>query len=153
KALRSMETKQAGFWTTPDPTFASYDELMTAVATPTDGRIYRVEQALRDGALIDEVAAASGIDPWFVDQIASFVELREELEQAQSLTTALLRRAKRHGLSDRQIAALRPELAGADAVRLLRHRAGVRPVYKAVDTCAAEFDANTPYFYSTYEDE
>src|ERR1700742_1046080 len=73
KALRSMETKAAGFWTTPDPHFDSYDELMAAVATPTDGRIYRVEQALREGVEIDEVAAASGIDPWFVDQIASFV--------------------------------------------------------------------------------
>jgi carbamoyl-phosphate synthase large subunit len=153
KALRSMETKAAGFWTTPDPHFAGYDELMAAVATPTDGRIYRVEQALREGVEIDEIAAASGIDPWFVDQIASFVELREHIEAAQSLTPQLLRRAKRHGLSDRQLAALRPELAGADAVRLLRHRAGVRPVYKAVDTCAAEFDANTPYFYSTYEEE
>ena len=153
KALRSMETKAAGFWTVPDPEFSSYDELMAAVATPTDGRIYRVEQALRQGVSIDEIALASGIDPWFVDQIASFVELREHIEDAQGLTEPLLRRAKRHGLSDRQIAALRPELAGADAVRLLRHRAGVRPVYKAVDTCAAEFDANTPYFYSTYEEE
>jgi carbamoyl-phosphate synthase large subunit len=153
KALRSMETKAAGFWTVPDPEFSSYEDLMAAVATPTDGRIYRVEQALRQGVSIDEIALASGIDPWFVDQIASFVELREHIEDAQGLTEPLLRRAKRHGLSDRQIAALRPELAGADAVRLLRHRAGVRPVYKAVDTCAAEFDANTPYFYSTYEEE
>jgi carbamoyl-phosphate synthase large subunit len=153
KALRSMETKQGGFWTTPDPEFDSLDALLEAVATPTAGRIYRIEQALRVGVSVDEVAQRSGVDPWFVDQIASFVELRVEIEAAQSLTSTLLRKAKRHGLSDRQIAALRPELAGPDAVRLLRHRAGIRPVYKAVDTCAAEFDANTPYFYSTYEEE
>ena len=68
-------------------------------------------------------------------------------------TPQLLRRAKRAGLSDRQLAALRPELAGEDGVRALRHRLGVRPVYKTVDTCAAEFAATTPYHYSTYDEE
>ncbi|HEY2984541.1 MAG TPA: carbamoyl-phosphate synthase large subunit, partial [Jatrophihabitantaceae bacterium] len=90
---------------------------------------------------------------WFVDQVASLVELRAELVDAPALTPALLRKAKRHGISDRQLAALRPELAGEDGVRLLRLRAGIRPVYKAVDTCAAEFAATTPYHYSSYDEE
>ncbi len=152
KALRSMETKDASFWTRPDPVL-SRDELCDAISTPTDGRIYRVEQGLREGMPVDEVAALSGIDPWFLDQIAQIVELRSEITDAPALTPALLRKAKRHGLSDRQLAALRPELAGEDGVRLLRLRAGVRPVYKTVDTCAAEFAAATPYHYSSYDEE
>ena len=152
KALRSMETKDAGFWTRPDPVLDG-NELRAAVATPTDGRLYAVERALRAGWSVDDVAATCGIDPWFVDQIAQLVELRAELVDAPALTPELLRRAKRHGVSDRQLAALRPELAGEDGVRLLRLRAGIRPVYKTVDTCAAEFDATTPYHYSSYDDE
>ncbi|NMI00034.1 carbamoyl-phosphate synthase large subunit [Pseudonocardia acidicola] len=145
KALRSMETTAAGFWTTPDP------DGEPDVTTPTDGRLYAVERALRAGASVDEVAGRSGIDPWFLDQIALLVELRQELLDAPVLEAALLRRAKRAGLSDRQIAALRPEFAGEDGVRALRHRLGIRPVYKTVDTCAAEFAARTPYHYSAYE--
>ena len=120
---------------------------------PTDGRIYAIERALRAGAGVTEVAEATGIDPWFVDQFALILEVGQELAEAPAVTAELLRRAKRHGLSDRQIAALRPELAGEDGVRLLRHRAGIRPVYKTVDTCAAEFAALTPYHYSSYDSE
>src|SRR5690606_20153511 len=109
---------------------------------------------LRLGATVEQVAEASGgIDPWFIDQIASLVELREEIVAAPVLDEELLRRAKRAGLSDRQIAALRPELAGEDGVRSLRHRLGLHPVYKTVDTCAAEFPARTPYHYSSYDEE
>ena len=151
KALRSMETKAVGFWTTPDPDTMSLDALLAAVRTGHDGRLYTVERALRLGASVDEVHQASGIDPWFLDQIAMLVELRAEIETAPVLDEELLRRAKHHGLSDRQIAALRPELAGEDGVRALRHRLGVRPVFKTVDTCAAEFAAKTPYHYSAYE--
>ena len=152
KALRSTETSDAGFWTRADP---ELDErgLADAVRVPTDGRIYRVEQALRATWSVERVAELSCIDPWFVDQIAQLVELRAELVDAPALTPALLRKAKRHGLSDRQLAALRPELAGEAGVRLLRWRAGIRPVYKTVDTCAAEFDALTPYHYSSYDEE
>ncbi|MEK6440565.1 carbamoyl-phosphate synthase large subunit [Pseudonocardia sp. T1-2H] len=145
KALRSMETTSAGFWTTPDPA----DE--PDVATPTDGRILAVERALRGGASIEDVAAKSGIDPWFLDQIQALIELRAEIEAAPVLDAALLRRAKRAGLSDRQLAAIRSEFAGEDGIRALRHRLGIRPVYKTVDTCAAEFAARTPYHYSAYE--
>ena len=145
KALRSMETAASGFWTVPDPAEAP------DVATPTDGRIYAVERLLRAGASVAEVAGLSRIDPWFVDQIDGLVALRTEIVDAPVLDGVLLRRAKRAGLSDRQLAALRPELAGEDGVRALRHRLGVRPVYKTVDTCAAEFAARTPYHYSAYE--
>ena len=152
KALRSLETREAGFWTGPDPVLPD-QELRAAVAAPTDGRLYRVEQALRRGWSVDEVAELSCIDAWFVDQIAHIVELRTELVDAAVLTPGLLHKAKRHGISDRQLAALRPELAGEDGVRLLRRRAGIRPVYKTVDTCAAEFAARTPYHYSSYDEE
>ncbi|MEH1013376.1 carbamoyl-phosphate synthase large subunit [Micromonospora sp. CPCC 206060] len=154
KAMRSMETKAAGFWTQPDPAGATLENTLDALRVPHDGRLYTVERALRLGATIGQVCAASGgIDPWFLDQIAALVELRAEIISAAVLDADLLRRAKRAGLSDRQLAALRPELAAEDGVRTLRHRLGVRPVYKTVDTCAAEFAAKTPYHYSSYDDE
>src|SRR6185295_8536266 len=108
---------------------------------------------LRLGASVEQVCDAGGYDPWFVGQIADLVELRDEIVDAAVLDEPLLRQAKRAGLSDRQLAALRPELAGEDGVRSLRHRLGLRPVYKTVDTCAAEFAARTPYHYSTYDEE
>jgi carbamoyl-phosphate synthase large subunit len=152
KALRSMETKAAGFWTQPEPALP-VEELLARAATPTDGRLYWVERALRAGATVETVAERTGIDPWFLDQIALIGEVGGEVRDAPTLTVDLLRRAKRHGLSDRQIAALRPELAGEDGVRALRHRLGIRPVFKTVDTCAAEFAATTPYHYSSYDEE
>ncbi len=150
KVMRSLETKRAGFWTGDDPD-KTLDELLTGLRTATDGRLYDIEQALRLGGSVEVVAEASGVDPWFVDQIATLVALRGELVDAPVLDERLLRRAKHSGLSDRQIAALRPELAGEAGVRTLRERLGIRPVYKTVDTCAAEFDATTPYHYSSYE--
>ncbi len=177
KALRSTETTASGFWTTPDPDTVSSDVFpenvtkttpeatfslktsidsaregaLQALRTPHDGRIYTAERALRYGASVADVAAASSVDPWFIDQIARLVELRAEIAAAPVLDGVLLRRAKRLGCSDQQLAALRPELPDEDAVRRLRHRMGVRPVYKTVDTCAAEFAAATPYYYSAYE--
>ncbi|MGW5313221.1 carbamoyl-phosphate synthase large subunit [Nocardia thailandica] len=163
KVLRSLETKAAGFWTAEDGKWAPADAndpasvraaieaILADLRVPTEGRIYQVERALRFGASIEETAAASGIDPWFVAEIAGLVGLREEILDAPVLDEDLLRHAKHNGLSDRQLAALRPELAGEAGVRALRHRLGVRPVYKTVDTCAAEFEAKTPYHYSAYE--
>ncbi|MGY1723727.1 carbamoyl-phosphate synthase large subunit [Blastococcus sp. SYSU DS0533] len=152
KAMRSTETKVAGFWT-GGAEARSAEELLEALRTPVDGRLYTAEAALAAGATVEQVAEASGFDPWFVDQVALVREVAEEVRETPSLTAGLLRRAKRHGLSDRQIAALRPELAGEDGVRALRWRLGVRPVYKTVDTCAAEFAARTPYHYSSYDEE
>jgi len=153
KALRSAETGTPGFWTGPDPEGATIASTLEALRTPHDGRLTTVERALRLGASVAEVCQASGYDAWFVDQIASLVDLRAELVSAPVLDGPLLRRAKRAGLSDRQVAALRGELAGEDGVRALRHRLGLRPVYKTVDTCAAEFAAETPYHYSSYDEE
>ncbi|WP_396898314.1 carbamoyl-phosphate synthase large subunit [Mycolicibacterium sp.] len=150
KVMRSLETGRAGFWTAPDSD-ADVEQLLTNLRTPTDGRLYDIEQALRLGASVEQVADASGVDPWFVDQIAGLVTLRAELRDAPVLDENLLRRAKHSGLSDRQIAALRPELAGESGVRALRTRLGIHPVFKTVDTCAAEFEARTPYHYSSYE--
>ncbi|WP_067814081.1 carbamoyl-phosphate synthase large subunit [Nocardia inohanensis] len=151
KVLRSLETKATGFWTLPDGEWTDVQAVLDDLKVPTEGRIYQVERALRLGASIEDVAAASGIDPWFVAEVAGLVELRQEIIDAPVLDESLLRNAKHYGLSDRQIAALRPELAGEAGVRELRHRLGIRPVYKTVDTCAAEFEAKTPYHYSAYE--
>ena len=150
KVMRSLETGRAGFWTAPDPDL-SVDELLEGLKTPTDGRLYDIELALRLGATVEVVAEASGVDPWFVEQIAGLVTLRTELVDAPVLDEEMLRRSKHHGLSDRQVAALRPELAGEVGVRALRQRLGIHPVFKTVDTCAAEFEAKTPYHYSSYE--
>ena len=150
KVMRSLETSRAGFWTKPD-TEGSAEDALERLRTPTEGRLYDVELALRLGASVDRVAEASGIDPWFVAQIAELLVLRQEVSDAAVLDADLLRRCKHSGLSDRQIAALRPELAGEDGVRSLRRRLGIHPVYKTVDTCAAEFEAKTPYHYSSYE--
>ncbi|HKS51237.1 MAG TPA: carbamoyl-phosphate synthase large subunit [Pseudonocardiaceae bacterium] len=152
KAMRSMETPVAGFWTKPDSPDATLDSQLSALAVPHDGRLYTVERALRLGATVAQVAQVSGIDPWFVDQIAGLTELRAELLAAPELDERLLRRAKRAGVSDRQLAALRGDLAEPE-IAALRRRLGVRPVYKTVDTCAAEFAARTPYHYSAYEND
>lgn len=150
KVMRSLETGRAGFWTGPEVE-GTAAEILERLHTPTDGRLYDIEAALRFGASVEDVAQASGVDPWFVEQIFGLVALRADLLQAPVLDEVLLRRSKHNGLSDRQIAALRPELAGEMGVRSLRQRLGIHPVYKTVDTCAAEFEAKTPYHYSTYE--
>ena len=154
--LRSLENKQAGFWTVPDESFAGENATDVAVILedlrrPTEGRLYDAELALRLGASIEDVYEASGIDPWFLAELQALVEFRTELVEAPVLSEQLLRRAKFFGLSDRQIAVLRPEFAGEDGVRRLRWSLGIRPVFKTVDTCAAEFEAKTPYHYSAYE--
>ncbi|MDP9183516.1 MAG: carbamoyl-phosphate synthase large subunit, partial [Actinomycetota bacterium] len=149
KAMRSLEQAPSGFWTEPDEPLTK-DEALTKAARPHDGRLHTVEPALRLGASVEEVFEATKIDRWFLDQILSLVELRAEIE-AGELTEALLRKAKRMGCSDKQIAALRG--VSEQHVRALRHELGIRPVYKTVDTCAAEFKAETPYHYSSYDEE
>lgn len=156
KVMRSLEQKQAGFWTRPDEYFAGeratdVDAVLEDLKTPTDGRMYDVELALRLGATVEQVHEVSAIDPWFLAELEALVAFRKELENAPVLDEDLLREAKVFGLSDAQIAALRPELAGENGVRSLRWSLGVRPVYKTVDTCAGEFEAQTPYHYSAYE--
>ena len=149
KAMRSLEQSPSGFWVTPDPPGTAQDALELA-RTPHDGRLHTVERALRLGATPAQVIEATAIDPWFVDQLMQLVELRLTLETGE-LSEPLLRKAKRMGCSDQQIAAVRGICE--QQVRALRHELGVRPVYKTVDTCAAEFAAETPYHYSSYDDE
>lgn len=156
KVMRSLETKQAGFWTVSDEDFAgerATDKaaVLEDLKRPTEGRLYDVELAMRLGATVDEIYQASSIDPWFLHELMALVEFRQQLIDAPVLDVDLLRYAKFLGLSDRQIAALRPEFAGEDGVRSLRWSLGIHPVFKTVDTCAGEFEAKTPYHYSSYE--
>lgn len=149
KALRSLEKKGSQFTFVGDP--GDKAELLETAKVPTDGRINTVMQAMRAGATPDEVFEATKIDPWFVDQLFLILEHANELAAAEKLDPQLLAAAKRHGFSDAQIAGIRD--LREDVVREVRHALGVRPVYKTVDTCAAEFAAKTPYFYSSYDEE
>jgi carbamoyl-phosphate synthase large subunit len=155
KALRSLEDPKAPFdYTFPrlaaTPTAgAGVEALLEEAARPHDGRLGAVVQALRAGASVDEVHAATGIDPWFVDQLVLLLEVAATVETAPELTADVLRLAKRHGFSDAQVASIRH--LSEDVVRGVRWALGVRPVYKTVDTCAAEFAARTPYHYSSYD--
>jgi carbamoyl-phosphate synthase large subunit len=148
KALRSLErpgfdSAATGEWH-PGP---------TDVFTATDRRIVEVERALLAGGSIEDVAAASKIDPWFVDQIGLVAEISESLrgKALQEVDQDELLDAKRHGLSDARIASLTGTTE--DDVRTRRLDLGVEAVFKTVDTCAGEFEARTPYYYSTYEEE
>ncbi|MBR7742128.1 carbamoyl-phosphate synthase large subunit [Phycicoccus sp. BSK3Z-2] len=152
KALRSLEKAGSSFhWDGERPTTEAGRAMLDTARRPTDGRLLLVQQALRAGLTVEEVHDATRIDPWFLDQVALVNEVAEEVATAEELTPDLLRLAKRHGFSDVQLAALRemPE----PVVRGVRHALGVRPVYKTVDTCAAEFAARTPYHYSSYDEE
>jgi carbamoyl-phosphate synthase large subunit len=149
KALRSMESRGASFgWEGPPGDAA---ELLRRCATPHDGRLATMHEALRAGASVADVVEATAIDPWFVDQIAQIEEIAERIRGGISLDPETLRVAKGAGFSDAQIGQLR-RMSEA-GVREVRWGLGVRPVYHAVDTCAAEFAARTPYLYSTYDDE
>ena len=149
KALRSLERPGASLsWanTPGDPA-----ELLERCRTPHDGRLTAVHQALRAGVSVPRLNEATGIDAWFLDQIAAIEEEAERLTRADALTASGLRRAKGLGFADAQIGELRrmPEAV----VRELRRALGIRPVYQTVDTCAAEFAARTPYLYSTYDEQ
>ncbi|MBG6190219.1 carbamoyl-phosphate synthase large subunit [Arthrobacter sp. CAN_A212] len=150
KALRSLEQKgsQLSFDTSAD---IDVPALITAAKRPTTERLAQVQQALLGGGTIDELYQATGIDPWYLDQLVLLNEVAATVREAPALTEEMLRLAKRHGFSDEQIGALThtPEAV----VRGVRHALGVRPVYKTVDTCAAEFAAYTPYHYSSYDEE
>jgi carbamoyl-phosphate synthase large subunit len=151
KALRSLESRSAPFdwshrWVDLDK-----DALLQEIREPHDGRLKKVMDALRAQATPEEIHQVTGIDPWFVDQLALINEIAVEVIEAAELTPALLRKAKRHGFSDEQVGRLRN--MSADVVRGVRHALGIRPVYKTVDTCAAEFAARTPYHYSSYDEE
>ncbi len=155
KGLRSLEQGRLGL--NADPAEAAYDrlsdaELAAAAAVPTPERIFQLEALLRRGEPVEAVHAATGVDPWFLDQILRVCTERRELESVSpaELGRAGWRRAKRLGFSDAQLAHLWG--ISPSETTAAREGAGVLPTFKTVDTCAAEFEATTPYHYSTYED-
>jgi carbamoyl-phosphate synthase large subunit len=149
KALRSLEQPGAALsWDGPP---GDRDALVARCAVPHDGRIATLHQAIRAGASVSDLAAATGIDPWFLDQIAGLQEQAERIAAGSPPSEALIRSAKAAGFSDAQVG----QLTGMTeaAARQLRRELGVAPVYHMVDTCAAEFAAVTPYLYSSYDEE
>ncbi len=151
KALRSLESKDAPFDWHQEWVELDKQSLLDKARVPHDGRLKDVMDAIRAGATAEEIFEATAIDPWFVDQLVLINEVAAEVTAAPELTPELLRLAKRHGFSDLQIGKIRGMTA--DVVRGVRHALGIRPVYKTVDTCAAEFAARTPYHYSSYDEE
>lgn len=151
KALRSIDKDGVSFhWRGPVPDQSQIDQLLKEMATPTEFRLVQVQQAIRGGVTSQQIVDATAIDPWFVDQIVLIEQIARELQEADALSAELLAEAKRHGFSDAQIADIR----GLDerVIREIRGAYGIHPVYKAVDTCAAQFPAQTPYYYSSYDD-
>jgi len=159
KALRGLEVGSFGFgcdgkdlWGTPDqPTL---DEVHARLSRPGDQRVWHLRYAMKYGMSVEEIHEMTGIDPWFLDNLEEIVQMEDRLRREGTIrnaSDALLREAKRFGFSDRQLAHIW-NMTELD-VRAERNRRGVVATFKAVDTCAAEFEAYTPYYYSTYEDE
>ena len=146
KAMRSLEKKNAAFsWNFDD----DLQHLLKEISVPTEERLLKVQRALALGASVAEVNERCGIDPWFLMQINQINEVAREIESAPELSFELLRRSKRMGFSDQQIAELRDSTAME--IMKVRDRLDLHPVYKTVDTCAGEFEAFTPYHYSSYD--
>ena len=147
KAIRSLEIGSRGLlWERPEWANEVPDHWFDA----TDERLWVLLAALRRGKDPLELARRTGIDPWFIERLQRIVAMEQRL-LSEELAPALLREAKRLGFGDEQVGTLADRLP--EQVRALREEWGLRPVYKMVDTCAAEFDAATPYFYSTYDSE
>ena len=156
KGLRGMEVGRSGWIRGKAPSDDGLDSttteaLLSAVRRPTTFRKYQLKWALEAGVSIDRLSRATGIDPWFLDQLDQIIELERWFESLSSLDAASMRRMKREGFSDAQLGALR----GVDeaAIRSQRWEWEIRPTYNVVDTCAGEFPAATPYYYSSYESE
>ena len=156
KALRGLEIDRAGWETGARPEDdglpdESLEALRAALRRPTAERPFQLKRALEAGLSIDEIYELTAIDRWFLAQLQELVEAEREWKALGSIDAAALRRMKRLGFSDRQLARLRGTTERE--IRELRHSLGVRPTYHMVDTCAGEFPASTPYLYSAYEDE
>jgi carbamoyl-phosphate synthase large subunit len=153
KALRSLEIGAHGLDDLPHT--PERDELQRLLATPGPQRVFHIKQAMKTGFAMDEIYQLTMIDPWFLDNIRQIVQFEDRLRgsgsAAEGMSKEALFEAKQHGFSDVQLA----RLLGSDerTIRERRTALGVRPAYKSVDTCAAEFEAFTPYYYSTYEQE
>jgi len=151
KALRSLEQKGSEFSFDAPADQAEVDALVEATRLGSTTRLASTQRALLGGASIERLFEVSGIDPWYLDQLALINEVAATIAADPDLCEDTLRLAKRHGFSDAQIARLTHRRE--DVVRGIRQALGVRPVYKTVDTCAAEFEAFTPYHYSSYDRE
>ena len=151
KALRSLERKEAIFTFTDARSSEEKSNLLESMKMPTEYRLQQVQRALWLGATMDEVFDSTKIDRWYLRQIEIINDVARTIAQPGELSFDLLKVAKSTGFSDAQIGAIRG-IAEAD-VRKARHQLNLRPVYKTVDTCAAEFEAFTPYHYSSYEEE
>ena len=155
KAIRSLEQGRSGFALSGDNEFARLDDddLWHRCVVATPERLFALHEVLWRGASLEEVATRTKIDPWFVEQLMGIIALEREVRAARvdEWDARTWRRIKQAGFSDTQIA----ELSGGDAAEVgaSRRRVGVHTTYKTVDTCAAEFDAATPYHYSTFEDD
>jgi carbamoyl-phosphate synthase large subunit len=150
KALRSLERKEAIF-TWPSISENELSSLLQSMRIPTEYRLQQVQKAMWAGATIEQVYEATKIDRWYLRQIEIINQQALIISQPGDLSKELLRTAKTQGFSDAQIGKLRG--VSEDEVRRARHHMDIRPVYKTVDTCAAEFEAFTPYHYSSYEEE
>ncbi len=157
KALRSLEIKRFGICCDGRETRVDEETLRRRLSVPNAERIFYLAQAMQEGMSVEEIFALTKIDPWFLHNIAQVVQEAHTLSQAKpetgkaGLTDLQLRRAKKFGFSDRQLA--NSLGSSEDEVRAARSAAGIVPTYRLVDTCAAEFEAYTPYYYSTYGDE
>ena len=151
KALRSLERKEAIFTFPASVTIQERELLLEAMKIPTEYRLQQVQKAMWAGASIEDVYSSTKIDRWFLNQLEMINDQARDIRDAVELDPATLKIAKEHGFSDQQIATLRS--SSEEDVRKLRHHLAIRPVYKTVDTCAAEFEAFTPYHYSSYEEE
>ncbi|MBI3819368.1 MAG: carbamoyl-phosphate synthase large subunit [Planctomycetes bacterium] len=159
KALRGLETGRAGFGLDRKDLYLSgemppRDEILTKLRTPNADRVAYLRYALRAGLSVEEIADITKIDPWFLRPLAEFITFEDVMIEAgkrggDGLTSELIRNAKRRGYSDRQLATVfkKDEVE----IRAIRKQFGIVPDYKLVDTCAAEFMAKTPYYYSTYD--
>lgn len=155
KALRSLDKRHTGFdWSGDAPAADEIDGLLQAMHVPTEHRYQQIQRALWAGASAQQIVEATMIDPWFVAQLDLINQMALRIKAAPSLDRELLKQAKQCGFSDLQIARMRSlSDSGEDEIRALRWAHNLHPVYKTVDTCAAEFDAMTPYYYSCYFDE
>lgn len=151
KALRSLERKEAIFAFPADISAINVPELLEAMRMPTEYRLQQVHRALWAGADIEDVFASTKIDRWYLKQLQEINDAARQIAQPGELSFDALKFAKSFGFSDKQIAELRGMTE--DDVRKARHHLNLHPVYKTVDTCAAEFEAHTPYHYSSYEEE
>jgi carbamoyl-phosphate synthase large subunit len=153
KAVRSLETGRAGWGCDRAEKLPSLEQIRAGLRTPNPERIFTVHHALQMGMTVEEVYELTAIDPWFLDKLNELLEAEKFLKRSKlrSLTREQLYAVKQQGFSDRQIAFATK--THEDEVRAYRKELNIIPVYKTVDTCAAEFEAFTPYYYSTYESE